>query len=101
MTTRTCVGCGGELRRSPLGPMTCDTAWCSGNLTNRPPADYDFTVQKIGYTMPISAEVAMDHGLIPDTRPPAPKPSLRRRLRWWWWDHKPHLHFGPCPQEDE
>jgi hypothetical protein len=25
----------------------------------------------------------MDHGLIPDTRPPAPKPSRRTRFRWW------------------
>lgn len=41
-----------------------------------------YTVRKIGYSMPISDELAMEYGLIPDTRPPAPPPSWRQRMRW-------------------
>lgn len=26
---------------------------------------------------------------------------LRSRWDWWWYEHKPQLHFGPCPHEDE
>ncbi len=47
--------------------------------------DIDFTVEKRGTIMHISDELAMDEGLIPDTRPPAPPPTLRRRIRRARW----------------
>jgi hypothetical protein len=56
---------------------------------------------KIAALYSFSSEQAMDLGIIPDTRPPAPKPSRRVRLGWWWEAHRPHLHFGPCPVEWE
>ena len=46
----------------------------------------DPIVQKIGHMIPISTEMAMLCGLIPDTRPPAPPPSRRTRFRWWRQD---------------
>lgn len=39
-------------------------------------------VVKHGLTMRISDEMAMDYGLIPDTREPLPPPSRRKRWRW-------------------
>lgn len=44
--------------------------------------DREYTVRRFGYSMPISDELAMEYGLIPDTRPPAPRPSWRQRVRW-------------------
>lgn len=42
----------------------------------------ELTVHKASAYVPISDELAMEYGLIPDTRPPLPPPSLRTRLRW-------------------
>ena len=33
-------------------------------------------------------ELLMDYGVIPDTRPPRPRPSRRTRLRWWITDRR-------------
>jgi hypothetical protein len=41
------------------------------------------TVTKFGHVMPVSEEILMNEGLIPDTRPPVPL-SRRLRFRWWW-----------------
>lgn len=43
--------------------------------------DPEFTVHKAAGYMRISDELAMDYGLIPDTRPPVHIP-WHRRLRW-------------------
>lgn len=48
------------------------------------PAAPELTVHKMASYMVVSDELLMDAGLIPDTRPPAPPPSRRTRLRWWW-----------------
>lgn len=40
------------------------------------------TVTKYGAYVPITDDMAMDYGLIPDTRPPV-RYSRRLRLRWW------------------
>lgn len=45
--------------------------------------DEQYNVRKIGQFVPISDELAMEYGLIPDTRPPSPPPSRRQRIRWW------------------
>lgn len=37
----------------------------------------------VGY-LAISDELAMEYGLIPDTRPPPPPVPWRTRLRWRW-----------------
>ena len=37
------------------------------------------TVTKASAWLPVSEELAMDAGIIPDTRP---RPALRKRLRW-------------------
>jgi hypothetical protein len=37
----------------------------------------------VGY-IAISDELAMEYGLIPDTRPPPPPIPWRTRLRWRW-----------------
>lgn len=46
-------------------------------------------VMKLGVTLPVSEELLMDHGIIPDTRPPAPPIPRLRRARWavsdWVW----------------
>lgn len=42
--------------------------------------------RKVGAVVPISRELAMDYGLLPDTRPPHPRLRWRTRLRWWWHD---------------
>ncbi|MEU8199530.1 hypothetical protein AB0C10_37675 [Microbispora amethystogenes] len=45
----------------------------------------ELTVNKIGTRMPISDELAMEYGLIPDTRPPVVitrRERIRRRVRW-------------------
>jgi len=39
-------------------------------------------VQKFAAYIQVSEELAMDYGLIPDTRPPPPPVPWRRRLRW-------------------
>ncbi len=61
-------------------------------------------VVKFGHVLPISEDMAMDYGIIPDTRPPLPPLPHRTRLHWWlreWWsDHRPVLHFGPCDHDD-
>jgi hypothetical protein len=44
--------------------------------------EQQFTVRKMTAYQPISEELAMEYGLIPDTRPPAPRPSWRQRARW-------------------
>jgi hypothetical protein len=54
----------------------------------------DWEVKKIAYTIPISTEMAMDCGLIPDTREPV-KISRRRQWRWrfgdWRWRRRMRL----------
>ncbi|MGI5286623.1 hypothetical protein ACQEVF_25245 [Nonomuraea polychroma] len=44
-------------------------------------SDETFEVKKISFHMPISEELAMEYGLIPDTRPPVRIP-WRRRIHW-------------------
>ncbi len=47
--------------------------------------DRELIVNKIGSYMPISDELAMEYGLIPDTRPPVVvtrRDRLRQRVRW-------------------
>lgn len=46
-----------------------------------------FDVRKIGALVPVSAEMAMDYGVIPDTRTHVP-PSRWTRLRWWWSERR-------------
>ncbi|MEV4096951.1 hypothetical protein [Streptosporangium saharense] len=36
----------------------------------------------MSYSVPISEELAMEYGLIPDIRPVPPPPPRHRRLRW-------------------
>lgn len=105
----TCAGCAQPLALSPVGLMSCDTSGCPGNLTEiYPPPDdvrvtlngVDVSFEKLGYTISISRDTAMDYGLIPDDRPPVKIPR-RTRWRWWWQAHRPRLHFGPCPTDDE
>ena len=43
--------------------------------------DREITVIKMGGYMPISEELAMEYGLIPDTRPPVVI-TRRQRIRW-------------------
>lgn len=43
--------------------------------------DEEFTVRKISATLPISEELAMEYGFIPDTRPTPPPPTWRQRVR--------------------
>lgn len=40
-------------------------------------------VQKYSIMLPMSTDLAMDTGIIPDTRPPSPPPTRRERFRWW------------------
>ncbi len=40
------------------------------------------TAYKATAYLPIPDEMAMEYGLIPDTRPPAPAPRWRDRIRW-------------------
>jgi hypothetical protein len=42
----------------------------------------EIKVNKMAAYMAMSEGQMMDLGLIPDTRPPAPRPSCRRRARW-------------------
>lgn len=46
---------------------------------------------KHGSFIRVSDEILMDQGLIPDTRPPAPRWSRRRRLSWWWAERRERL----------
>lgn len=48
----------------------------------------DVTATKVGFSMSVSTDMAMDYGLIPDTRPPRPLPSRWQRLRWTWRDKR-------------
>lgn len=50
----------------------------------------DEPVVKIAHHVPISREMAMDYGLIPDTRPPyvPQRPPLRYLPRRAWWKIK-------------
>lgn len=41
----------------------------------------DFEIKKMSYAMPISDELAMDYGLIPDTRPAPHSHTWRERAR--------------------
>jgi hypothetical protein len=41
--------------------------------------EIQFTVTKTSAWLPVSEEILMDEGIIPDTRP---RPALRKRLRW-------------------
>jgi hypothetical protein len=89
----------GDRSGEPQGILTAAT-------TDAADGDVDYsgsriTAWKLSSEIPMSDELAMDYGLIPDTRPPAPKPSRRVRLGCWWDAHRPHLHFGPCPVEWE
>ncbi|MGP4092959.1 hypothetical protein [Nonomuraea sp. KM90] len=43
----------------------------------------EFEVKKMSAHIPISEEMAMDLGLIPDTRPAPPPPTRRQRVRAW------------------
>lgn len=45
-------------------------------------ASDELRVRKIHYFAPVSEELLMEYGLIPDTRPVPPPPPWRRRLRW-------------------
>jgi hypothetical protein len=47
-----------------------------------PMSDEEFMVRKLSAVVPMSEELAMERGLIPDTRPPAPPIPWSRRLRW-------------------
>lgn len=68
------------------------------------------TVQKIGWTVPVSTEVLYWNGAITREQAiemgwtPPPPPTRWQRWRWalrdWWHAHKPHFHLGPCDQED-
>jgi len=40
----------------------------------------EYKVQKFVTHMPISEELAMEYGLIPDTRPASPPPTWRQRI---------------------
>ena len=40
------------------------------------------TIRKVAMEVPLSTEMAMDYGLIPDTRPPV---IISRRTRFRWW----------------
>jgi hypothetical protein len=40
------------------------------------------------FQMLVHRDLLMDYGLIPDDRPPRPRPSRRTRLRWWWRDKR-------------
>lgn len=42
-----------------------------------------FSVTKFEAAMPVSDDMLMDEGLIPDTRPPAPPSGRRVRFRRW------------------
>lgn len=47
------------------------------------PADHpSLHVQRVEGYLPVSEEILMDEGVIPDTRPPRPRPLWRSRLRW-------------------
>ena len=48
-------------------------------------APEDVTIVKSAAYLPISNELAMEYGLIPDTRPPAPPIPWWRRLRYRTW----------------
>lgn len=50
-------------------------------------SDAVVNVRTVSHVMPISAGLAMDYGLIPDTRPPV-KISRWDRLRWRWRDRR-------------
>lgn len=66
---------------------------------------------KMSSRMPISLEVAVDHGIIteddarargwtPYVPPPIPwRRRLRSRLRGIW-HNRPHVHLGPCDHSD-
>lgn len=68
-------------------------------------------VTKIGYTIPMSYDMAIEYGLMteeearakgwtPFEYPPIP---FWRRVRYrirGWWDMRPRAHFGPCNHED-
>lgn len=59
-------------------------------------------VRKITAHLPVSAEVLMDAGLIPDTRPKQTKRQLRKwRRQAWWRAHRPHVHLGPCDEGED
>lgn len=45
----------------------------------------EFKVHKISHWVPISREMAMEYGLIPDTREPVVTPR-RVRAKWWIGD---------------
>ncbi|MER7126765.1 hypothetical protein [Micrococcus luteus] len=49
-------------------------------MTESPPEE--LRVRKISYFAPISEELLMEYGLIPDTRPAPPPPPWHRRLCW-------------------
>jgi hypothetical protein len=43
----------------------------------------EMTVQKMSAYIPVSYELMMDAGAIPDTRPPRKPLTRRERFRWW------------------
>lgn len=69
------------------------------------------TIRKIGMQQFISTEALWMHGAITREEAiamgytPPPPPTKRQLRKWarqqWWYDHKPHIHLGPCPREDD
>lgn len=63
-------------------------------------------VRKMTYSMPISEDLAMEYGLIPDTRPAPPPPTWRQRARWkmremtWKVRWRLAAWIGGVPRED-
>jgi hypothetical protein len=50
-----------------------------------PPSSEQLLIpRKMAVQVPISNELLMDYGVIPDTRPPPPPLPWRMRLRWKW-----------------
>lgn len=57
--------------------------------------DVDFTVTKVGYTVPIWLDYAEVARAAPISR--------RTRIRWWVqdkWDRRPRIHLGSCNHDD-
>ena len=68
--------------------------------------DEPLIVHKMTYSMPISEDLAMEYGLIPDTRPAPTPPTRRQRARWkvrqtiWEFRWRLAAWIGGVPRED-